>query len=395
MHKAIAFGCIAISAVLAALYGYTSADTEFYGGIRAASLGAVAVVGACCPAWASTHWAGRRYGQCAITWIVCLVCLAVTLGGGIGTIAGGADHSTAERAKAAKTAKNNDAELARVSAELAKLPARRPVGTVKADIETARAGRAYKASDGCEPEKITSKAVREACEAFRKLEGELETAKTAERLEARVTALSAVVAKAPAVQHANPQAAAISTLLHVDVDAATSLYAFIASLALELAGMAAMMRADAPMESTRRKPGASQVEAPAEIAREMCPKPDTSAPRKLAPKRPLMIAGTVLPPASARPVGDVKRFLLACLPRAIGEEVSLGAVYARYQRWCDDTGAMPLSTHLLLRNGTATLAFGVRRALDGLAPLDASDSNEHSPEVERRRRQPGRWTQMP
>jgi hypothetical protein len=46
MHKAIAFVCIAISATLAGLYGYVSADTAFYGGIRAASLFVVAVVGA-------------------------------------------------------------------------------------------------------------------------------------------------------------------------------------------------------------------------------------------------------------------------------------------------------------------------------------------------------------
>jgi len=110
------------------------------------------------------------------------VCLAVTLGGCIGTIAGGSDQTTAERAKAARTTKNAEAELARVTAELGKLPARRPIGTVRADIETARAGRLYKSSGGFEPEQITSKATREACESFRKLEGELETAKTAERL---------------------------------------------------------------------------------------------------------------------------------------------------------------------------------------------------------------------
>src|SRR5262245_48292171 len=118
MHKAIAFGCIAISAALAGLYGYMSADTVFYGGIRAASLCAVAVVGACCPAWASHHWHTHNYGQCVITWLVCIVCLAVTLGGGIGTIAGGADLSTAERAKASRVARADDAELTRISSEL-------------------------------------------------------------------------------------------------------------------------------------------------------------------------------------------------------------------------------------------------------------------------------------
>jgi hypothetical protein len=146
MHKAIALACIAISATLAGIYGYVSADTTFYGAIRATSLGAVAIVGACCPAWASHHWSGRRYGQCLITWFVCAACLVVTLGGGIGTIAGGAERSTAERAKASSAAKNDDAELARIITELSKLPAHRPAGTVTADLEAARTSRAYKLS---------------------------------------------------------------------------------------------------------------------------------------------------------------------------------------------------------------------------------------------------------
>jgi len=172
--------CIAISTTLAGLYGYMSADTVFYGGIRAASLCAVAVVGACCPAWASHHWQERRYGQCVITWFVCAVCLAVTLGGGIGTIAGGAERSTAERAKASSAAKNDDAELARITTELAKLPAHRPAGTVTADLEAARASRAYKLSHGCQPVEVAAKATRDSCDAFRKLQGELETAKAAD-----------------------------------------------------------------------------------------------------------------------------------------------------------------------------------------------------------------------
>jgi hypothetical protein len=150
-------------------------------------------------------------------------------------------------------------------------------------------------------------------------------------------------AKAPAVQHANPQAAALSSLLHVDMDAATSLYALVASLALELAGMAAMMRAEAP---TGAKPAAPTLpatpaeEAAPQIEPGIAPKPAAKA---LRAKRPLMIAGTVMSEPPSRPLGDIRRFLLACLPRNPGEEVSLGAVYARYQRWCDETEASPLS----------------------------------------------------
>jgi hypothetical protein len=42
----------------------------------------------------------------------------------------------------------------------------------------------------------------------------------------------------------------------------------------------------------------------------------------------------ILTPTVAKlpaPVGDVRRFLLTCLPRARGEQVTLGAVYTRYR----------------------------------------------------------------
>jgi Poxvirus D5 protein-like len=310
-HKLIAFGCIAISATLAGLYGYMSADTVAFGTIRAASLCAVAIAGACCPAWASHHWSAGRYGQCAITWLVCVVCLAVTLGGGIGTIAGSADEATAERSKAITTAKDNRAEIERMQHERAKLDPR-PIGTIKAELEAAHAYRAYKATNGCEPAEIATKIAREACGAFRKLEGELASAEEAARLDADLARLRAKDGNGPAMQLANPQAAAISTLLHIPIDDAVALYAFVASLALELAGMAAMMRADAP----------SPVVAP--IAEHIT----------LAPSPVAMLAG---------PFGNVKRFLLECLPRAKGQRVTLGAVYARYRRWCDDQKSTPLS----------------------------------------------------
>ena len=42
------------------------------------------------------------------------------------------------------------------------------------------------------------------------------------------------------------------------------------------------------------------------------------------------------------PPGDVRRFVLACLPRALGRNEPLTAIYRRYCRWCDDTKTTPL-----------------------------------------------------
>jgi hypothetical protein len=123
--------------------------------------------------------------------------------------------------------------------------------------------------------------------------------------------LPATDSQMPAVQHANPQVAAISNLLHISIDD-TWLSTPLASLAHALAGMAAMLRADAP----------AQIKAP------------TAEPVVLNPSPIEMLAD---------PFGNVKRFLLECVPRAIGELVAIGAVYARYQRRRNDGKATPLS----------------------------------------------------
>jgi hypothetical protein len=345
VHKLIAVGCIAISAALAGLYGYMTADTQIYGAIRASSLFAVAVIGGCCPAWASYHWHARRYGQSLFTFLVCVVCLAVTLGGGMGTIAGGADKSTAERTKVSNAANFNRAELERITAELKKLPEHRPAGTVTADIEAAKAGRLYKSSGGCELERINSKAVREACETFHKLEAELATAKTADQLEGKVARLGAALKEAPAVQSANPQAMVIANLLRIPIDDAVAWYAFVASLALELAGMAAMMRADAST-SPPRKPEPvtvpiAKVTEPVNITElepvKMIEPVHTVEPIKIAPPKPQLVASV------DTKAGSVPDILVGLLEPASGQRVEIADIYKEYAQACQAAGARALS----------------------------------------------------
>jgi multidrug efflux pump len=46
-----AYACLGISGALAAVYGYTTANSEAVGLLRALGWGATAFVGGCCPAW--------------------------------------------------------------------------------------------------------------------------------------------------------------------------------------------------------------------------------------------------------------------------------------------------------------------------------------------------------
>lgn len=142
----------------------------------------------------------------------------------------------------------------------------------------------------------------------------------------------------PASIDADPQASAFSQLTGLSVDLAIALNAFWLSLAFELGAMFTMLIAYTNPPSAH--PVADKHVTTSWAAKETHPATDakttTQAHLVTSARRRLMIAGTAMIEPPAAPVGDVKRFLLACLPRAHGEQVTLSAVYARYCRWCEE-----------------------------------------------------------
>ena len=154
----------------------------------------------------------------------------------------------------------------------------------------------------------------------------------AQGLEAKAVALNDAFAKGPAVRHANPQAAAISGLLRIPVDDAVNWYAFVASLALELAAIAALMRAESrPVQQSPREISQKSEERGGAWAPEYNNAADDAPRRRTNLIAPITLSDPLKLSGSADTVG---RFMLACLKRAPGEEVHGGAIYARYQGWC-------------------------------------------------------------
>jgi hypothetical protein len=153
---------------------------ELYGILRAVGWGTIAVIGGCVPSWLFHYIDHRDYRRAVVTALAGAVCITVTVAGSMGGLAKSGDEKLAERRQAITAAKDDRAELERVQRDRDKLDPR-PMGTIKAEIEVARAGRAYKATSGCDPSMI-GKATRESCETFRRLEGDLAAAETAARL---------------------------------------------------------------------------------------------------------------------------------------------------------------------------------------------------------------------
>jgi hypothetical protein len=335
MVRLVAYVCLGISGALAAVYGYTTANSEAVGVLRALGWGVTAFVGGCCPAWVFAHLDNKAYARAVFTGLVGAVCATVTVGGSIAGISGTGDKYAAERAKIVASTKDDREELARITREREAMtftPATAEVVTAAREA-VASAERLRVAECGADNERRGPSCRRRGTdeqarrEALSVVAAHKATSDRAAALEANAATIRARIDKAQAVQSSNPGAAAISRLLRIEVDDAVSLSALLGALALELAGMAAMMRADA------QRPAASEVtpDAATEPTASEVSKPDATA--TMEPT-----AATHAKPvdSSAADADTVGRFMLACLKRAKGQEVGGGAISARHQRWCGE-----------------------------------------------------------
>jgi hypothetical protein len=130
----------------------------------------------------------------------------------------------------------------------------------------------------------------------------------------------------------------VSLIVGTSADKIAAWSALLGSLALKLAGMIAMMRAEGGPVPRTATDVASAPEPPADAA--PTPALGTETPRK----RSTVIAGITLidPPKPSAVADTVGRFMLACLKRSPGEEAPGGAIYGRYQRAGAASSSLPL-----------------------------------------------------
>jgi hypothetical protein len=358
------FGFLVDAGVVAlvAYHGYSTADTTITGVITAFLFGAIAVGGFGGHAVAVHLWRTHRVWGLVLGITACAA-LTVNLTNSLGAIAGRSDKTQAERAKAADVNKNDQAELSRLMDERAKLPAFRPIGTVKADIDGARAGRAYKISGGCQPEQITTKATRESCDAYRKLVGELAAAEEATHLDGAIAGLRGKLDKAPAINSANPQAAVLAQLFRISFDDAATRQQLAVAVVVELLIVMSFV-------ASERFRGV-QVSAPAstERAGELLAEMEKAKGAPVENKTPVeQSAGNVVslvvkaPPKPSVLVAS----MLKSLPRSVGEQVSWAALYAAFRKWCVGQKIEPLDVAAFGRELKALCEYaGIRTRAKG------------------------------
>lgn len=350
---AIAYVFAGASAALACLFGLLSA-TGYFAIAKALGLALVAIGGCHGPAWCAELRRSHGLFAAIFAGLATAACLAVTLASGLGTISGGGAELRAERTKASGDRRRADGELSRLQGERGRLTISRPADAVAADLATSRASPLYKASEGCEPERIVGKQTREHCRAHRQLEGEHATAARGDDLDAKIARIVAQLGEAPPDREADPQAHALAILLQLPVELVTALYALGASLALELAGMVAMMVA--------RSPPRGNCNAHYKLL-EVAPEPEPDAKPnsvtakansvsavRIRPQRPAPVIASPAPPAPSAAVvpigrggvfGSIRKYALARLKPADGERLEMRAAFEDYKRWCAEGGLTP------------------------------------------------------
>jgi hypothetical protein len=350
MREAVGiFGLVAgvIVVTLVARYGFVTSDTALDGAIVAFFFAVIAIGGLGGPAVAVHLWknAAKLWG--AVAGIVAGVALLANLSNSLGAIASRADKTQAQRAMASDGAKDDRAELIRISAERTKLPSARPAGTVEADIEAQRASKAYKSSNGCDPDQITAKATREACDAFRRLEGELATAQAAARLDAAAAAARGRLAKAQPVGSVNPLGDTLGRLLSVPAEIAATWQQVATVVVVELLIAFGLLAWEllAGRSSSPGLPGSTttapehepapvetSVSVPLSAKRRVKDAPPARCPRPATPPRKVALIET------GRAPGDIAKFAVAYLRPASGSAVAIPALYQPYREWCDEHG---------------------------------------------------------
>lgn len=152
----------------------------------------------------SWHFRRPTFMSAAVVF-VWLIFIGYNLAGGAGVIATSRLETVADRDKATETTQALRDQRARLQARLKGIPEHRPSAAVEKLIAAEKNNRRWSTSSQCAD--ATAKASREFCDGVRRLEGEMENARAADRLNVQITALDGQIASAaPTIASSDPQA---------------------------------------------------------------------------------------------------------------------------------------------------------------------------------------------
>jgi Poxvirus D5 protein-like len=312
------FGVLAgvINTLMVGRYGFVTSDTAIDGAIAAFYFGIISLGAIGGPAVA-VHFAARRRWMWGIVFgLIACVSLGANVVNSLGALAGRSDKTQAERVKARDDAKDDRAQLARIVAERATMaftPASEAsVEAAKAAVAAAERVRITECEDRgsrCRQRETEEATKRDTLATV--LANKALTDK-ATKLDADAATIRARLDKAPAVQNVDPLGDAIGKLVHLPSEVAAAWQKASVVIVVELLIACALMAFELLGQAPR----------PA-----------------IAPKH----AANVTPIEKARPLGEVAKFMVACLQPDEHAYVIVADLYQPYVAWCSREGLRALT----------------------------------------------------
>jgi hypothetical protein len=323
----LAFGLLAgaINTVMVGRYGFVTSDTAIDGAIAAFYFGIIALGAIGGPAVAVHFVAKQRWVWGAMFGFIAAVSLCANVVNSLGALASRSDKTQAERVRARDDAKDDRGHLARIMSERAGMvfvPAtEESVQAAREAVTSAEAIRLRECGNGdprqrgprCRERETEEQAKRDALATA--LANKALTDK-ATKLDNNVATIRARLDKAPPVQSVDPLADAIGKLVHLPSEVAAAWQKASVVVVVELLIACALVA----FELLGNEP-----DAPRKIETAAAPQ-----------ERRDNVLPMVPPKASIASDEHVARFMLDCLPRSIGDEVTWVDAFERYQRWCGE-----------------------------------------------------------
>lgn len=198
-------------------FGLTLGRTPQQGLIYAYASAAADIFKVLSPFFIAAAWRARSwtwFGACALIWVITTSYGTVSA---TGHAALNRADMSGQRVVQADSYKDTRAALKRAQDDLSWIPKHRPADAAQADMEGLKASRLWSLSSECSDP--NGKAQRELCQQYFMLKGEVENAKKADLIEARIAEYSKKMdgAQGAAISEADPQASMIAKLTRQDL----------------------------------------------------------------------------------------------------------------------------------------------------------------------------------
>ncbi len=370
---------LAVSAAMNYRFGFSLGKTAYDGQIYGAASVAADCFKALVPFFFFAALRNRMLSQALAAAVVWAVVTGYSMTSALGHAALNRLDTAGQRAVAAANYNDLRADSKRVQDQLAWIPAHRPAETVAAELNVHKAQRYWVVTQECT--EVKGKGARDYCQQFHKLNAELASAQSSQKLESRIADIGAKLARATGstvMAQADPQASVLAKLSGFDVDTVqTGLTVFVALL-IEIGSAFGMYVAFAYWRVHDRASPRAPARTEAGVWADETPAASVEA-TKPPPVRRLNANDNRMP--HGVPDSDVQRFYrerVVAAPESAS--VTSTEVYEEYCAWCEDNDKVPFAHPRVTREigelGVKKERIGKRTRYFGIALRSAGEREE-------------------